>query len=317
MAGEGSGLAGEYFNNFDLDGAPLFVRLDPQVNFEWSIDSPEPGLIDADFSARWTGQAQARSSEEYIFSVRADDGVRLWIDGQLLVDDWNAPTLDWQHTPPLALSAGQKVDVKIEFYDHYSEAMAQFFWSSDSDMIPFEPVPAQQLYLPAGGLPATASPTPTPTPTATITATPTETATPTVTPTPTETATPTETVTPTVTATPTETATPTIRHADEHPNAHPDPHPHADAHAHADAYSYHHAHPDGHPDCDPDPHHHQDAHHHAHGDADAHHHAHADAHPDRDPDAHRHADPDRRPEPYGHAHPGLPERPGHHRLHLR
>ena len=214
--GDGVGLAGEYYNNFTVSGAPNVSRLDPQVDFAWGDDSPAPDIISNDFSARWTGQVQARSSEEYTFSVIADDGIRLWIDGQLLIDDWDAPTLDWHSTTPLTLAAGQKYDVKIEFYDSGGGAAAGFYWESISDDIPFEPVPMEQLYPPLSGLPptATATPTITLTPTLTSTASPTGTMTPTMTPTKTVTLTPTVTRTPTVTATrtptPTITKTPTV-----------------------------------------------------------------------------------------------------------
>jgi hypothetical protein len=170
----GTGLAGEYFNNLTLSGAPNHARLDPQVNFvTWGYDSPAPGSVDADFSVRWTGQVKAPSSEDYVFSVAADDGVRLWIDGQLLVDDWNAPTLQWHETPPITLAAGQKVDVKIEFYDSIGAALIVFYWQG-SGGTPFEPVPMEQLYPPLGDLPATATATQTetPTPTSTVTETP-------------------------------------------------------------------------------------------------------------------------------------------------
>jgi len=171
--GDGTGLAGEYFNNFDVSGAPHHSRLDPEVNFDWGDNSPAPGIIDVDFSARWTGQVQARSSEEYIFSVYADDGVRLWIDGWLYVDDWGAPVYTWQDTPALSLTRGQKHDVKIEFYDNGGGAQAYLRWRTVSETIPWETVPTSQLFLPAGGLPPTATPTPTPTNTPTPTATPT------------------------------------------------------------------------------------------------------------------------------------------------
>jgi hypothetical protein len=60
-----------------VSGAAHHSRLDPEVNFDWGDNSPAPGIIDVDFSARWTGQVQARPSEDFIFSVYAarDDDV--------------------------------------------------------------------------------------------------------------------------------------------------------------------------------------------------------------------------------------------------
>ena len=213
--GSGTGLAGEYFNNLAVDGAPHFTRLDAQLNFDWAFSGPAPGTINDDFSARWTGQVQARSSEDYIFSITADDGVRLWIDGQLLVDDWASPTLNWHDTPPLALVSGQSYDLQIEFYDSGGAAHIFFYWRTASNTIPSQAVPMEQLYPPAGGLPPTATLTPTPsltpsaTATNTLTRTPTVTRTNTATPTVTRTPSTTPTTTPTVTRTPTRTASAT------------------------------------------------------------------------------------------------------------
>jgi RHS repeat-associated protein len=207
VTGTGVGLAGEYFNNLTVSGPPSVSRIDPQVDFAWGDGSPAPGVINTDFSARWTGQVQARSSEAYVFSVFADDGVRLWINGQLKVNDWSNPTLSWHDTSPITLTAGQKYDVKIEMFDNYGGADMHFYWHTVSGTVPFEPVPMAQLYLPAGGLPATVTPTITLSPTITLTPTITSTATQTPTITQTPTVTSTATVTSTVTAT--RTATPT------------------------------------------------------------------------------------------------------------
>ncbi len=70
--GNGTGLIGEYFDNFmDMNDAPLYTQLDPQVYFYW--DGLVADNVPEDFSARWMGQIEARSSEEYSFSVEADD----------------------------------------------------------------------------------------------------------------------------------------------------------------------------------------------------------------------------------------------------
>jgi hypothetical protein len=87
--GNGTGLTGAYFSDDSLGNAVL-TRVDSTVNFNWADGSPDAS-IDADyFSARWTGQVQAKFSEDYIFSVNADDGVRLWVNGNLVIDQWSA-----------------------------------------------------------------------------------------------------------------------------------------------------------------------------------------------------------------------------------
>jgi len=204
--GSCTGLAGEYFNNQTLNGAPNFVRLDPEINFDWADDSPVPDVIESDFSVRWTGQIQARSSEDYIFSVVADDGVRLWVNNQLLADDWDSPTLDIHDSQPVTLVSGQLYDLRLEMYDSGGSAHIFFWWQTASNSIPQEIVPREQLCLPENGLPATA----TATPTVTVTFTTTPTATSTATTTRTVTATRTNTITSTFTSTGTSTTTATV-----------------------------------------------------------------------------------------------------------
>jgi hypothetical protein len=87
--GNGAGLTGTYFSDDSLGNAVL-TRIDPTINFNWADASPDAS-IDADhFSARWTGQVQAKFSEDYTFIVNADDGVRLWVNGNLVIDQWSA-----------------------------------------------------------------------------------------------------------------------------------------------------------------------------------------------------------------------------------
>jgi hypothetical protein len=82
----GNGLTATYFDNMDFSGRSI-TRVDPQVNFEWGNGSPDAAIAADTFSTRWTGQVQAQKSETYTFFVRADDGVRLWVNGQLWLMD--------------------------------------------------------------------------------------------------------------------------------------------------------------------------------------------------------------------------------------
>jgi hypothetical protein len=160
--GDGTGLAGAYFDNsMDIDGAPVYTRLDPQVNFNWGDLDPhgEDSALN-DFTTRWTGQIEPRSSEEYIFSVFADDLARVSIDGRPYLDAWTSQPGDWVSGPPISLTAGQKYDIQIDFRDTGGGASIEFRWQTLSGSLEWEIVPMQQLYLPAGGLPPTATPAP-------------------------------------------------------------------------------------------------------------------------------------------------------------
>jgi RHS repeat-associated protein len=142
---------------------------------EWGGDSPVPGVVFVDFAVRWTGQVQARSSENYIFYIGGDDQVRLWFNGSMLTD-WTGEYT----SSPIPLASGQKYDVQIEFRDTGGGAGVSFHWYTQSGTISEEPVPMEQLFPPVSGLPYTATVTPTPsnTYTPTITHTPTPTHTP-------------------------------------------------------------------------------------------------------------------------------------------
>ena len=140
--GSGNGLLGEYFdNNMDINGAPLYTRVDPQLDFTWAYGSPAINVPD-DFTARWTGQIEARSSEDYMFSVFADNLVRVWIDGQIYIDDWDGNPLNgWRTGPLISLNRGQKYDVQIDFRDTDLGAEFVFKWHTPSYSIDWEPVP--------------------------------------------------------------------------------------------------------------------------------------------------------------------------------
>ena len=128
--GVGDGLTGEYFSNETLEGKPL-KRVDPVIDFPWELGSPDPSIPVDHFSVRWTGMLEPESSGTYTFTTRTDDGVRLWVDGKLLVDRWvpQAPT-EWSGT--LDLEAGKKVDLKMEYYEGAVGAVAHLFWNPPS-----------------------------------------------------------------------------------------------------------------------------------------------------------------------------------------
>jgi DNA-binding beta-propeller fold protein YncE len=138
----GTGLTGHYFDNSNFTGAN-FSRTDATVNFDWGLSSPH-AFIGADtFSARWTGQVQPQYSQTYTFHVTGDDGVRLWVNGSLLIDKWIVQAAT-EHSAPIALTAGVKYDIKLEYYENLGSAAAQLRWSSLNT--PKAIIPASRLY---------------------------------------------------------------------------------------------------------------------------------------------------------------------------
>ena len=126
--GTPTGLKGEYFSNQELQGQPADVRIDQQVNFDWGRYKPSPHVGENNFSVRWTGKLTPVESGTYRLGATADDGVRLYLDGQLLIDAWKSnPTKTV--TKEVSLEAGRAYDVRMEYYQYNREAIAKFVWS--------------------------------------------------------------------------------------------------------------------------------------------------------------------------------------------
>jgi hypothetical protein len=142
ITGHGTGLTGAYYNG-GFDDDPVLTRTDTRLYFNWGEFSPAPEVDDDNFFVRWTGQVLAQYSEPYTFTIRADDGVRLWVDGQLLVDAWKDQPFT-AYTGTLMLQAGRRYDIKVEYYEDKEAAAAQLLWSSPST--PLQPIPQTQLF---------------------------------------------------------------------------------------------------------------------------------------------------------------------------
>jgi hypothetical protein len=160
---------GEYFASAMLAGEPVLVRNDERIDFNWGAASPDPRIPADGFSARWTRQ-QSLSAGYYRFTVMADDGVRFWIDGELVVDEWH----DGLGTPYTfdAYAFGGQHPMRLEYYENAGGAMVRLTWT--------------QIEPPTQTPSPTTTRTPTPTPSSTHTPLPTATSTPSPTSKPTE-----------------------------------------------------------------------------------------------------------------------------------
>lgn len=123
---------GEYFNNTDLSGAPVVVRDDTQagsrfLDFDWKLDSPgkECGVAVDNFSVRWM-RTVALAKGSYRFTVAADDGVRLLIDGQVKLDQWQDHPLTAYSVDVLLASGNHKIE--IEYYERWGSAAVSLQW---------------------------------------------------------------------------------------------------------------------------------------------------------------------------------------------
>jgi uncharacterized protein (DUF2141 family) len=138
----GSGLTGEYYQNPDLTGTPLYSRVDSMIDFGWG-GSPDPSVAPQMFSAKWTGEIEPLYSETYTFTTQSDSAVQVWINGQEIINDWNAHG-STQDTGSIALQAGHRYSILINYSKQDSTAGLQLSWSSASQGAQI--VPSTQLY---------------------------------------------------------------------------------------------------------------------------------------------------------------------------
>jgi hypothetical protein len=138
----GTGLKAEYFNSTDFKNLAL-TRTDRSIDFDWNAAAPDAQVNLNNFSVRWTGQVQPRASGTYTFTAVSDDGVRVWIDGKQLIDNWQdqAPT---ESLGSVALEAGKKYDIKVEYYQGAGGAVMKLFWQGPGQSR--ELIPPTQLY---------------------------------------------------------------------------------------------------------------------------------------------------------------------------
>src|SRR5688500_14219368 len=125
----GDGLLGQYFNNKDFS-APVFARTDATVNFAWGAGSPAAFIAPESFSVRWTGKIIPHKSEAYTFYTASDDGVRLWIDGTLVIDKLVLQATKEHASTPITLTEGQPIDVRLDYFENTGGATAKLLWSS-------------------------------------------------------------------------------------------------------------------------------------------------------------------------------------------
>lgn len=172
--GTGTGLLGSYwtnltataFTNASFSRAPTLQRTDPTINFNWAATPPAPTIGLTNFVVRWTGTVQPEYGETYTFSTYAAGGARLFINGQLLINQWtNQPATTWSNS--VRLVAQQLYNVELDYFNQTGGAAVQLYWSSpstpnaiipQSQLYPYtNPPPTVVLDAPAGGATYTAS----------------------------------------------------------------------------------------------------------------------------------------------------------------
>lgn len=125
----GDGLQGEYFNNRYLNSPSVLTRIDPNVDFDWASGSPAPGTVNADnFSVIWTGKLVPHETGQYSLGTTTDDGVRLYLDSELLIDDWHDYAVKTSSVT-VNMEAGHEYDIRMEYYENGGLAVAKLGWN--------------------------------------------------------------------------------------------------------------------------------------------------------------------------------------------
>lgn len=122
-----NGIHTSYYHGQNFDTL-VVSRTEFRPGFTLFYQSPAPGVRAQDFSVRWTGKLMAPTDGEYTFVLAADDGIRFWFGGKLLIDEWHLQQQSTYSSPRLILKAGKYYDLTIEYYNHELHAVMNMSW---------------------------------------------------------------------------------------------------------------------------------------------------------------------------------------------
>jgi uncharacterized protein YkwD/chitodextrinase len=122
----GNAFTGCYYNNTTMSGAPVLIRTDAQVNFDWFYKGPDPSVTPDNFSVRWQGNFQFDQGS-YTFTAVASDGIRVYIDGNAVIDQWVDQSPNWMFRTTQTLSQGAHL-VTVEYYERTGWPTAHVTW---------------------------------------------------------------------------------------------------------------------------------------------------------------------------------------------
>lgn len=142
-----TGLKGEYFSGPNFE-RKVMTRTDAQVNFNWNWESPGPNVPREYFSVRWTGKLYAPTSGTYRFSATVDDGVRVWVGGKKVIDEWRKQD-DSRFVGEISLSGKRFYDLRIEYYNDWKGSIISVYWESPEDRRLFSFASPPQQVIPA------------------------------------------------------------------------------------------------------------------------------------------------------------------------
>ena len=127
------GLIGQYFNNITLEGHPVMTRIDPNIEFRWTLFSPNPDSTNPDFyAARWEGNLIAPETGDFKIGFYGDDGYRLYLDGQLILDNWKKQTVRTRMTA-IHLDKDRTYAIRVECFQTTGNAWFRLVWNVGVD----------------------------------------------------------------------------------------------------------------------------------------------------------------------------------------
>lgn len=146
-----SGWYAEFFNNQTLSGYPHHTRTDQWIGFDWGLGAPAPGLSADHFSVRWTRSLWLATDGAFHFCAMADDGVRIWLDDVLVLDEWHGNNGIAYCDSQFMLLRGAH-QIRVEYYEDGGDALIHVWWEEVKPISPFIPVipsPQTPAYAPS------------------------------------------------------------------------------------------------------------------------------------------------------------------------
>jgi hypothetical protein len=128
------GLTGEYFSDTDL-ARKVGTQVDSEINFNWRYDkAPNRKLKTDNYSIRWTGYLLVTREGTYDIFTHSDDGVRLWIDDKIVIDNWTRHNLVVDKST-VTLTLGSH-PIRLEYFEKYGQSIIKLFWKHENDARP-------------------------------------------------------------------------------------------------------------------------------------------------------------------------------------
>jgi hypothetical protein len=136
------GVKATFFSDLELSSKVL-ERVDPAINFSWVRQAPATGVSSEIFSIRWDGYIVPQSSGSYTITTGSDDGIRVWIDDQLIINDWEIQGYE-ENQSTIPLEKGKQHKLRVEYYEDGGEAFARLFWNLPGQEK--TPIPTEVLF---------------------------------------------------------------------------------------------------------------------------------------------------------------------------